>query len=118
MEFCVSDDGAWIGHAWLHGQEDIGPFSIVSTFSGRSYSFRTTEPPNKHTIQWNFGDGGKTNSKTGVTVEHTYSQDGTFTVIARCHKNTSTTVVNVGGGTPLPPESLRAYDGSFALAFG
>lgn len=62
-----------------------------------------------HNVRWDFGDGTGTTLISTQDPEHTYADDGTYTVKANCHGQIGTCVVVAGPEDPPPaPMTLTA----------
>ena len=66
------------------------------------------------TYTWDFGDGETSNS-TGPVIEHTYAENGSYTVTLTVYDGTDTdtateTEVNINYVAPVMPEASFTYD--------
>jgi PKD domain len=72
------------------------PLTIIVTpgDSFGAFNFGTTDVPG-HTTHWDFGDGEGGVSDSEDTIDHTYEDEGDYTVVAVCHHTTCQTDVTV-----------------------
>ena len=129
-QFASSSDAPFVDGYQINprSQNDIVAKNVVANFSGTNegltYTFVATEG-SAESYTWNFGDGG---SGTGSTVEHTFTEDGTYNVILTVNKdgctassNQTYVIDNTGIGEltakvsifPNPTRNVVNIDGDF-----